>query len=82
MKSNEYELDNHPEDSVTRIRFHPKDKNLLIASSWDGSMRLYDLKNNQMRGIYQNEEAVLDTTFVGSNGTSVVGGTGDGSVVV
>ncbi|KAK9707207.1 hypothetical protein RND81_07G179800 [Saponaria officinalis] len=49
-------------DSVTRIRFAPQSNNLLI-SSWDSSLRLYDVETNELRLEAQIDAAVLDCCF-------------------
>lgn len=36
----EYQLDNPPTDGISAVKFGPKSSQLLLASSWDGSVRL------------------------------------------
>ena len=39
----QYMLRDHPEDSISALKFIPNSSNLLLSSSWDGSVRLYEL---------------------------------------
>ncbi|KAH9608305.1 hypothetical protein KSS87_001741 [Heliosperma pusillum] len=55
-------LEDPIKDAVTRVRFAPQSNNLLI-SSWDSSIRLYDVEKNELRLEAQTEAAVLDCCF-------------------
>jgi len=61
--SNEFKLNDPPADGVTAVKFSPTSSNFLIASSWDKSVRLYDVGNNNMRIKYAHNGAVLDCCF-------------------
>lgn len=50
-----------PKDCISRVRFG--EPRLLIASSWDGHVRLYDVSSGQLIGIEKHSLAVLDCTF-------------------
>ena len=65
MSANEYNLTNPPTDGITRVAFKPVSGSpLLIASSWDRGLRLYDVKANQLKGSFQHKGAVLDACFL------------------
>ncbi|KAL9225902.1 hypothetical protein vseg_001777 [Gypsophila vaccaria] len=49
-------------DSVTRVRFAPESNHLLV-SSWDSSVRLYDVEKNVLRLEARVDAAVLDCCF-------------------
>ncbi|CAK9177338.1 unnamed protein product [Ilex paraguariensis] len=49
-------------DSISRIRFAPQSNNLLI-SSWDASLRLYDVGSYNLRLETPTEAALLDCCF-------------------
>ncbi|KAL0003772.1 hypothetical protein SO802_011333 [Lithocarpus litseifolius] len=49
-------------DAISRIRFAPKSNNLLI-SSWDSSLRLYDVVGSALRLEAPCEAALLDCCF-------------------
>ncbi|XP_021299564.1 mitotic checkpoint protein BUB3.3 isoform X2 [Herrania umbratica] len=49
-------------DAISRIRFSPQSNNLLI-SSWDSSLRLYDVECSQLRLEAPSEAALLDCCF-------------------
>ncbi|KAM7530434.1 hypothetical protein LguiB_033844 [Lonicera macranthoides] len=49
-------------DAVSRILFAPHSNNLLI-SSWDSSLRLYDVSSSQVRLEVSSEAALLDCCF-------------------
>ncbi|CAB4264699.1 unnamed protein product [Prunus armeniaca] len=55
-------FENPIRDAISRIRFAPKSDNLLI-SSWDSSLRLYDVGNSALRLEASSEAALLDCCF-------------------
>ncbi|KAL6983419.1 hypothetical protein U1Q18_016806 [Sarracenia purpurea var. burkii] len=55
-------FENPIRDAVSRIRFAPKCNNLLI-SSWDSSLRLYDVDSFSVRLEAPSEAALLDCCF-------------------
>ncbi|KAF5177567.1 Mitotic checkpoint protein bub3 [Thalictrum thalictroides] len=57
------ELSNSPSDGITNLRFSNHSDDLLIVSSWDKSVRLYDARENVLRGEFKKESAVLDCCF-------------------
>ena len=61
--SNELKLNQPPEDSVSLVKFGPNTSQFLLVSSWDTSVRLYDVPANSMRLKYQHTGAVLDCAF-------------------
>lgn len=61
--SNEYKLNQGPEDSISAVKFSPSTAQFLLVSSWDCSVRLYDVVSNTMRMKYQHTAPVLDCAF-------------------
>ncbi|CAN4124549.1 unnamed protein product [Withania somnifera] len=55
-------LENPIRDAISRIRFAPHSNNLLV-SSWDSSLRLYDVDNSKLRMDTPGEAALLDCCF-------------------
>eukprot|EP01080_Neovahlkampfia_damariscottae_P004397 gene4397-7772_t len=53
-------LNDLPNDSISSVSFTPSKKNLLLATCWDGSVRIYDVDNNIVLKKYQHKGAVLD----------------------
>lgn len=49
-------------DAITRVRFSPRSNNLLI-SSWDSSLRLYDVDSSVLRLEAPTEAALFDCCF-------------------
>ncbi|KAI8528531.1 hypothetical protein RHMOL_Rhmol12G0155600 [Rhododendron molle] len=49
-------------DAISRIRFAPESNNILI-SSWDSSLRLYDVDSFTLRVEVPSEAALLDCCF-------------------
>ena len=83
--STEFELDNPPEDSITRVRFQTKEingTNYLLCSSWDCSVGLYDVDENKLAAKYTIDEPVFDTTFLSSNSLASIAATADGKVIL
>lgn len=61
--SNEFKLNQPPEDGISSVKFNPNTSQFLLVSSWDTSVRLYDVPANTMRLKYQHTGAVLDCAF-------------------
>ena len=59
----EFRLKNTPGDCVQSVKFGPSSSQFLLTASWDGSVRLYDVVNNNMRMKYTHSGAVLDCCF-------------------
>lgn len=66
--SNEYKLNQGPEDSISAVKFSPTATQFLLVSSWDGTVRLFDVGGNTMRMKYQHTAPVLDCAFYVSQG--------------
>ncbi|XP_068695816.1 mitotic checkpoint protein BUB3-like [Montipora capricornis] len=60
---NEFQLDQPPSDGISSVKFSPTSASFLVVSSWDTSVRLYDVQNNNMRLKYNHAHAVLDCCF-------------------
>ena len=77
---NETPLADPPTDGITALRFSP-DGAALLASSWDATLRLYDLKANALRmPPLALPCPLLDCDFVGGDGTTAASGGLDGAV--
>ncbi|KAG0227212.1 hypothetical protein BGW42_003103 [Actinomortierella wolfii] len=61
--STEYELYEPPSDGISSVVFHPSKPEILLVSSWDKSVRLYDVSKNQQKSRYDHQAAVLDCCF-------------------
>lgn len=61
--SNEYKLNQGPDDSISAVKFSPSTTQFLLVSSWDCTVRLYDVGSNTMRMKYQHTAPVLDCAF-------------------
>jgi cell cycle arrest protein BUB3 len=62
----EYELPDAPTDGISSVTFAPAAGSpLLLASSWDKRVRLYDVTvgDNAIRSSYAHNNAVLDCCF-------------------
>ncbi|XP_013134506.1 PREDICTED: mitotic checkpoint protein BUB3 [Papilio polytes] len=59
----EFKLKNLPEDAISSVKFAPKSSQFLLVSSWDCSVRLYDVTSNVERHKYNHELPVLDVCF-------------------
>lgn len=64
MRPTEVKLNSAPEDWISTVRFGPKSNQYLIASSWDGTVRFYDVMNNAVRQKFVQDAPVLDVTFM------------------
>lgn len=61
--SNEYKLNQGPEDGISAVKFSPSTAQFLLVSSWDCTVRLFDVVTNTMRMKYQHSAPVLDCAF-------------------
>lgn len=61
--SNEYKLNQGPEDGISAVKFSPSTAQFLLVSSWDCTVRLFDVVTNTMRMKYQHTGPVLDCAF-------------------
>lgn len=61
--SNEFKLNQGPDDSISAVKFSPNSSQFLLVSSWDSTVRLYDVGGNTMRMKYQHLAPVLDCAF-------------------
>ena len=59
----ETKLKNGPDDGISSVVFSPGSSQFLLVSSWDSSVRLYDVISNSQRLKYTHERAVLDICF-------------------
>ena len=73
MAAKEVLLRDAPSDGISSLRFSPDDAHVLAASSWDGSVRVFDTAENALRTSYRHKAPVLDVAFVGG-GRLVSGG--------
>ncbi|XP_077992526.1 mitotic checkpoint protein BUB3-like [Glandiceps talaboti] len=60
---NEYKLNQGPDDGISAVKFGPNTSQFLLVSSWDSSVRLYDINANIMRTKYTHADPVLDCCF-------------------
>nr|XP_054766335.1 mitotic checkpoint protein BUB3-like [Lytechinus pictus] len=60
---NEFKLEQPPEDGISAVKFGPKSSQFLLVSSWDETVRLYDVQANQLRAKYKHDRPVLDCCF-------------------
>lgn len=59
----EFKLQNTPDDTISSVKFGPNSVQFLLVSSWDGTVRLYDVTSNTMRLKYMHDHPVLDCCF-------------------
>ena len=59
----EYKLNQGPEDTISAVKFSPSTAQFLLVSSWDCTVRLYDVAANSMRMKYKHSDPVLDCAF-------------------
>ena len=60
---NESKLSNCPTDGISAVKFAPTTAQFLLASSWDCTVRLYDVVENTQRFKYSHPTPVLDCCF-------------------
>nr|CAB3226497.1 mitotic checkpoint protein BUB3-like [Phallusia mammillata] len=78
--SNEFKLNECPKDGISSVKFSPSTAQFLLASSWDVSVRLYDITENTCRFRYDHKAPVLDCCF--SDSVHAWSGALDGSLLM
>ena len=58
-----YALSSPPDDAISAIAVAPGSNQHLLVSSWDGTVRFYDIKADTLRLQYRHPRAVLDCCF-------------------
>lgn len=61
--ASEVKLERPPDDGITAVQFSPSSSRHLLASSWDCSVRLYDVHANSVQTMYSHAAAVLTCCF-------------------
>ncbi|KAL0089480.1 WD40-repeat-containing domain protein [Phycomyces blakesleeanus] len=61
--STQFEIADPPRDGISSLVFNPLDSNQLLVSSWDSTVRLYDIEQNRQLLRFDHEGAVLDVCF-------------------
>ncbi|CDH56796.1 mitotic checkpoint protein bub3 [Lichtheimia corymbifera JMRC:FSU:9682] len=61
----QFEIADPPSDGISSVTFNPSDSRFLLATSWDTTVRLYDVELNEKRAQFDNKGAVLDACFAG-----------------
>nr|AAD13398.1 mitotic checkpoint control protein Bub3 [Drosophila melanogaster]AAD44035.1 mitotic checkpoint control protein [Drosophila melanogaster] len=64
MRPPEFKLNNPPEDLISAVKFGPKSNQYMAASSWDGTLRFYDVPANQLRQKFVQDAPLLDCAFM------------------
>jgi WD40 repeat protein len=64
----EVELNEPPKDGISNLVFSPTG-HLLLAASWDCSIRVYDTNSNGLNHLSFSKAPVLDACFGGVNST-------------
>uniref|UniRef100_A0A182Q5A0 Mitotic checkpoint protein BUB3 n=1 Tax=Anopheles farauti TaxID=69004 RepID=A0A182Q5A0_9DIPT len=62
----EVQILNPPSDVISSVKFSPKTNQFLLVSSWDTTVRLYDVVNNTLRHKFFHTSPVLDCAFLDS----------------
>ena len=67
-KMPEFKLENAPLDSTSALEFtKTKNKNLLIVSSWDKTIKLFDASTNNLLLDSKHSASLLDCCWLNDN---------------
>ncbi|RHY44832.1 hypothetical protein DYB26_011103 [Aphanomyces astaci] len=72
----EVHLQPSPSDGISCVRFSPDASDWLLASSWDKSLRLYDVPSNRLRLKVDVDHALLACSFGATRTQAFSGGVG------
>lgn len=67
-QTTEFELAQPPADGISSVQFCPSAENSLLVSSWDTSLRMYDVESNVMRCKFNGASPVLDCAWGENSG--------------
>ncbi|KAL9644203.1 hypothetical protein ABK040_005664 [Willaertia magna] len=59
----EFQLSDPPTDGISHLQFSNQSPNLLVVTSWDTSVRIYNIKENKLIQKYHHSSSVLCATF-------------------
>ncbi|KDQ54325.1 hypothetical protein JAAARDRAFT_38492 [Jaapia argillacea MUCL 33604] len=59
----QWELSSPPFDSISAVRFSPTNPDQLLVSSWDTTVRFYDVVKNEQKCKFDHRAAVLSCCF-------------------
>jgi len=59
----EFKVKTPPGDGITNVTFSPDSPQFLLVSSWDKTVRLYDISSNTQRLSYTHSMPVLDCAY-------------------
>ena len=62
----DYILTAPPSDGISSMNFSPIENDTLLVSSWDSTLRLYDVQQNISKSTYYFEGPVLSCCFSGN----------------
>jgi cell cycle arrest protein BUB3 len=63
----EIQIEQPPSDAISNVRFSTTTSQYLLVSSWDASVRLYDIEANKLKHSYNHSLAVLDCYYKDMN---------------
>jgi len=63
MATDQVALSSPPFDSISSTKFSPNNPNHLLVSSWDTTVRFYDIAANEQKCKFDHRAAVLDCCF-------------------
>ncbi len=71
-----FKVSSHPGESVSQLAFSPRanEQGLLLVSSWDTTLRLYDVGANASKATYMFDAPLLDCCFDASGGHAYTAG--------
>ncbi|GFR11360.1 mitotic checkpoint protein BUB3, partial [Trichonephila clavata] len=61
--TNEFTLHDAPTDLISSVNFGPSSSQFLLSSSWDHTVRLFDVTKNTLHMKYEHDAPVLDCCF-------------------
>lgn len=67
----EFKIKSPPTDAISAVEFGPNSTQFLLVSSWDSTVRLYDIHANTMRLKYNHDLPVLDVAFQVNNSSKI-----------
>ncbi|PVU92530.1 hypothetical protein BB561_003758 [Smittium simulii] len=70
----EYKLNSPPTDCTSAVEFHPLNPELLLATSWDKTVRLYNTDSNALVDSHQRHSGAILAGCFSSSGKQIFSG--------
>lgn len=69
-----------PDEGISSIHFCPTNQNILLMSTWSGTMRLYDIESKEQFSNFDCNSSLMCSTFLNDGSESDIGTVAAGDI--